>query len=245
MMRKPVIGLFLKDHNKVKTNIPYVDEFIGSIYDLQELTEDEFIDLFGYQAREAIDEVMAQYRVKFKNNREEPVLYGKIERPEWDRYFMDISKAVAARAIDPSIHVGCVIIDTDRRILATGYNGFPPGFPDDSLPRTRPEKYPYTIHAEANAIASSRADLRLGTLYCTHSPCIECAKLIITAGIQRVIYETEYATSAAAMDQSALAKKLFEMGRVKLEQLGYVDPHLIEKGGMDECLTTLKGGGDG
>lgn len=143
----------------------------------------------------------------------------KITRPGWDHYFMGIAKAVSARAIDPSIHVGAVIVNTGRRIIATGYNGFPPGFPDEELPLTRPEKYTFTVHAEVNAIASSQSDLRQGTLYCTHSPCVECTKVVITAGIRRVVFETKYATSKEAIAQYALVEKLFRMGHVSLEEL--------------------------
>lgn len=193
------------------------------VADIENMTEAEFMAIKGCgpKTQAGIGILMRRFQVEFADKPVAPVepIQGKLDRPGWDCYFIDIAKAVSARAIDPSIHVGCVIVDTGRRIIATGYNGFPPGFPDDRLPRTRPEKYPYTIHAEANAVASSRADLRLGTLYCTHSPCVECAKLIITSGIRRVVYETEYATSPAALEQSDLAKKLFKMGHVTLEEI--------------------------
>ena len=146
-------------------------------------------------------------------------IQGKLERPGWDRYFMDIARAVSARSIDPSVHVGAVLVNSGRRIQSTGYNGFPPGFPDDELPLTRPEKYPYTVHAEVNAIASSQSDLRGGTLYCTLSPCVECTKVIITAGIVRVVFEEKYATSEKALAQFAMVYKLFKMGSVRLDQL--------------------------
>lgn len=116
----------------------------------------------------------------------------QIMRPSWDDYFIMIAQTVSVRSHDAETKVGAVIVDANHRILSTGYNGFPPGCDDQELPNLRPHKYPYMIHAEMNAIASSRADLRNATLYTTHSPCNECAKAIITAGIKRVVFHQAY-----------------------------------------------------
>jgi len=113
-------------------------------------------------------------------------------RPSWDVYFLNIADQVAKRSHDPDTQVGAVIVDENNRILATGYNGFPPGCDDDNLPTTRPEKYAYMVHAEVNAIASSRQDLRGSSLYLTISPCKECAKVIITAGVKKVFFRDFY-----------------------------------------------------
>lgn len=115
-----------------------------------------------------------------------------VQRPTWDEYFLDIAEAVSTRSHDGETHVGVVVVDETRRILATGYNGFPPGCDDSSLPNLRPDKYPFMVHAEMNAIASSRQDLRNSTLYVTWSPCRDCAKAIITAGVKTVVYRREY-----------------------------------------------------
>ena len=114
------------------------------------------------------------------------------KRPAWDEYFLTIAEAVAQRSHDGETSVGVVVVDESRRILATGYNGFPPGCKDADLPNLRPDKYPFMVHAEMNAIASSRQDLRNSTLYVTWSPCRDCAKAIITAGIRKVVYKREY-----------------------------------------------------
>lgn len=115
-----------------------------------------------------------------------------VDRPSWDRYFLDIAEAVSRRSHDGETQVGAVIVDPNKRILATGYNGFPPGCDDRELPNLRPDKYPYMVHAEINAIASSRQDLRGSTLYCTWSPCRDCAKAVITAGVARVVFRKAY-----------------------------------------------------
>ncbi len=88
--------------------------------------------------------------------------------------------------------VGALIVK-DKMIISDGYNGTPSGFPnvceEDNV------TYPYVLHAEANAItkiARSGNNSDGATLYVTDSPCIECAKLIIQAGIKRVVYSREY-----------------------------------------------------
>ena len=115
-----------------------------------------------------------------------------IFRPSWDNYFLDIAEAVSKRSHDAETQVGCVIVDDSKRVLATGYNGFPPGSRDLELPNLRPDKYPFMVHAEMNAIASSRQDLRYATIYVTWSPCRDCSKALITAGIKSVVYRHEY-----------------------------------------------------
>ena len=89
--------------------------------------------------------------------------------------------------------VGALLVK-DQMIISDGYNGTPSGFPnicEDSDNRT----FPYVLHAEANAItkvAKSNNSSAGSTLYVTDSPCIECAKLIIQAGIKRVVYSKLY-----------------------------------------------------
>lgn len=89
--------------------------------------------------------------------------------------------------------VGAILVK-DQMIISDGYNGTPSGFPnicEDNDNRT----FPYVLHAEANAItkvAKSNNSSEGSTLYVTDSPCIECAKLIIQAGIKRVVYSKLY-----------------------------------------------------
>jgi dCMP deaminase len=115
-----------------------------------------------------------------------------LKRPSWEEYFLNIALAVSARSHDGETHVGSVIVDENKRILSTGYNGFPPGAEDHILPNLRPDKYPFMVHAEMNAIVSSKQNLQSATMFSTHSPCRECAKAIITAGIKNVIFKNSY-----------------------------------------------------
>ena len=89
--------------------------------------------------------------------------------------------------------VGALIVK-DRMIISDGYNGTPSGFENICEDENGVTK-PYVLHAEANAIskvAKSGNSSEGSTLYVTASPCIECAKLIIQAGITRVVYKDEY-----------------------------------------------------
>lgn len=89
--------------------------------------------------------------------------------------------------------VGCLVVK-DKMIISDGYNGTPSGFENICEDNNGVTK-PYVLHAEANAItklARSNNNSDGATIYCTDSPCIECAKLIIQAGIKRVVYYREY-----------------------------------------------------
>lgn len=108
---------------------------------------------------------------------------------------MAMAFLTAQRSKDPNTQVGACIVDSNRRIVGLGYNGFPAGCSDDDLPWARQanselhKKYAYVVHAEVNAILNKgSADLRGATLYVALFPCNECAKVIIQAGIQEVVY---------------------------------------------------------
>ena len=108
---------------------------------------------------------------------------------KWHRRFLDVAGLVADWSKDPSTRVGAVIVDDERRIVSTGYNGLPRGVPDlpDYL-EDRSLKYPMIIHAEHNAVLTARErDLRNCTLYATHAPCSRCTAAAIQAGIRRFV----------------------------------------------------------
>lgn len=112
----------------------------------------------------------------------------------WDEYFMGVALLAAQRSKDPSTQVGACIIDSDKRILSTGYNGFPHGCSDDDFPWNRDTekgetKYPFVVHAELNAILNASGKSLAGSkLYVALFPCHECAKAIIQSGVREVVY---------------------------------------------------------
>lgn len=117
-------------------------------------------------------------------------------RPTWDEYFMQIAFTVAERSTCDRAHVGAVLV-RDRRILATGYNGAPAGLPhcDDVGHLMLDNHCVRTLHAEQNAIIQAAlhgVGTQDATAYVTHQPCLTCAKMLINAGIRRVVYAGNY-----------------------------------------------------
>lgn len=140
----------------------------------------------------------------------------------WDEYFMGVALLASQRSKDPSTQVGACIIDGDKRILSTGYNGFPKGCSDDEFPWNRDEskgetKYQYVVHAELNAILNASGKKLAGaTLYVGLFPCNECAKAIIQSGIKEVIYLSDKYHNTAPMTAS---RKMLESAGITVRQL--------------------------
>ncbi|MDO9693814.1 MAG: cytidine/deoxycytidylate deaminase family protein [Candidatus Latescibacteria bacterium] len=125
-------------------------------------------------------------------------------RPSWDRYFMEIAVLVSSRTTCLRRQVGAVIVK-DKRLLSTGYNGAPVGLKHcaelgclrEKLGVKSGEKHELcrAIHAEQNAIiqaATFGVPLQGASIYITHFPCVLCSKMIINAGIKRIVYSQGY-----------------------------------------------------
>lgn len=140
-------------------------------------------------------------------------------RPTWDEYFIKIADMVGTRGSCDRGRAGCVIT-RDRRIVATGYVGSPVGLPhcDEAGHEmhtvthedgTTSRHCIRTTHAEQNAICeAARIGISLdgGTLYCKMTPCYTCAKMIINAGIKRVVCAQDYHASERSKEIFAEAK---------------------------------------
>jgi dCMP deaminase len=115
--------------------------------------------------------------------------------PDWDRYFLEICRVVATRSKDPSTKIGCVIVGPAREIRSTGYNSLPRHIRDDVPARfERPTKYLWIEHAERNAIynaARCGTPLEGCTLYAEFTPCMDCGRAIVQAGIVEVVLDAE------------------------------------------------------
>ena len=126
---------------------------------------------------------------------------------KWDKRFMEMAHVIAGwtSCYMEGRSIGCVIVK-DKRIMTTGYNGAPAGLRtcrerQECMRRklgiasgTRAELC-YAIHAEQNAIiqaAKLGSSIDGATLYCTHQPCVICAKMIVNSGINRVVYKHGY-----------------------------------------------------
>ena len=114
------------------------------------------------------------------------------DRPLWDDYFMASAVLISSRSPCERLHVGCVLVG-DNRLIAAGYNGFLPGVPHVSRVRDGHEQG--TVHAEQNAIADAArrgSSVAGATAYVTHYPCVNCAKILIAAGVKTIKYRTDY-----------------------------------------------------
>lgn len=110
-----------------------------------------------------------------------------------DRRYLRMAAIWAENSYCKRRQVGCLLVK-NKMIISDGYNGTPTGFENDCETEDNRSK-PYVLHAEANAIskvAMSNNSSDGSTLYVTDSPCIECSKLIIQAGIKRVVYSRAY-----------------------------------------------------
>ncbi len=101
---------------------------------------------------------------------------------------MAITEQVSRRSPDPNTKHGCVLVDADHRVISAGYNGPVAGVPHEIVPLTRPEKYNWFIHAEDNAVAFARCDLRGATAYVTGPPCAACFRRLLQVGVTRIVY---------------------------------------------------------
>lgn len=115
---------------------------------------------------------------------------------KWDKRFMELAQQISTWSKDPSSKIGAVIVNDERRILATGYNGFPRGIDDsDERLNNKDEKYPRIIHAEMNALMNALYNgvaVKGATLYVYGLPvCPSCTKCVIQAGIKRVVIPSE------------------------------------------------------
>lgn len=105
---------------------------------------------------------------------------------EWDQRFLALAHHIANWSKDPSTKVGAVVVGLDKTAISLGYNGFPPRIVDDARLNDREKKYTLIVHAEENALANARFDVRGSTVYATHFPCMNCAKTIIARGLHYV-----------------------------------------------------------
>jgi dCMP deaminase len=124
-------------------------------------------------------------------------------RPSWDQYFLTMAEHVSVRSPDPNTKHGCVLVDADKRVISTGYNGPVRHLPNDMVPTTRPEKYYWYIHAEDNAVAFARCDLRGATAYVTGMPCSACFRRLLQVGVKRIVHAGRASACIVPQEEAA------------------------------------------
>jgi dCMP deaminase len=144
------------------------------------------------------------------------------DRPTTDQYFMKMAYLISERSTCLRRHVGALIVK-DKRILTTGYNGAPRGMrhcaeigcvrAKNNIPPGERHELCRGIHAEQNAIIQAAVfgvSIKEGIMYTTHSPCVVCAKIIINAGIQEIVYADPY------IDK--LSKEMLKESKIKIRR---------------------------
>ncbi|MCX7956833.1 MAG: dCMP deaminase family protein [Endomicrobia bacterium] len=157
----------------------------------------------------------------------------KIKRPPWDEYFLKMAFLVAERSTCRRHHVGAIIV-RDRRILASGYNGAPVGCKDClelgclreqmRIPSGQRHELCRAVHAEQNAIIQAGVygiDIAGSTLYCTHSPCIICAKMVVNAKIEKFVTCQSYADESfrSLFDEAKIKFVMLELPKLEISLL--------------------------
>lgn len=150
----------------------------------------------------------------------------QLQRPNWDSYFMEITHIIAKRSNCLRRHVGAILVK-DHRIITTGYNGAPAGLKHcDELGGCMREKLGFksgeghehcrSLHAEQNAVIQAAiigVSIQGATLYCTTFPCSLCARILIGAGISRIVYTGDYPDS--------LSGELFKEAGIVVEKMDW------------------------
>jgi dCMP deaminase len=135
-----------------------------------------------------------------------------MNRPSWNEYFRDLVELTATRSSCSKLHVGCILV-RDNRIVSQGYNGFLTGCAHTSYKRNNHEVA--TVHAEQNAIvdcAKRGVSCNECIAYITHYPCLNCAKILLSAGIEKIFYINDY-------HNDILVETMCEEMNCKIQQL--------------------------
>jgi len=144
---------------------------------------------------------------------------------KWDNRFMKLAREISTWSRDPSTKIGAVIVNDERRILATGYNGFPRGIADtEERLNDREQKYPLIVHGEMNALLGALyngVSVKGATLYVWGLPvCAECTKNVIQSGIARVVITYhEHSPEKWQTQWNNLSKPMYQEAGVSLSYM--------------------------
>lgn len=140
-------------------------------------------------------------------------------RPSWNDYFLGLAKVVAQRSHDSQTQHGCVITDRNHRILGVGYNGFPRGLDDSKLPNKRPDKYPWMIHAERNALSNCIVRPDNAIAYVTGQCCNDCIMALWQEGVTKVIMSNNHGTHLFDDEAKKRFETFISMSGMQIERI--------------------------
>ena len=137
---------------------------------------------------------------------------------KWQKRFFDMAYLVSSWSKDPSSQIGAVIVDSQNRVISTGFNGLPVGVKDtNERLGDRATKYKMILHAEENAIMFAKQNLNGCSIYVTKMPpCAHCAALIIQSGIKNV-YVPDVEIPERWRESTEMTRQMFKEAGVNLE----------------------------
>lgn len=141
------------------------------------------------------------------------------QTPSWTDYFLGLAFIVSQKSHDIHTQHGCIITDNANRILSLGYNGFPRGLDDKALPKDRPDKYPWMIHAERNALSNCTIRPEGGTAYVTGQCCNDCIMALWQEGIKTVVMTDNHGTILFDEKQQDIFDKFVSMSGMKIKKV--------------------------
>lgn len=141
---------------------------------------------------------------------------------KWHQRFMLLAREVADWSKDPSTKVGCILV-RDKKVISTGYNGFPKNISDD-LNRLvdREQKYELTVHAEVNAVTTAAlhgVSTEGATAYVTFNPCSRCSAVLINAGITAIYVDAAAEIPPRWLQNFILASRILKEAEVELHTI--------------------------
>ena len=157
---------------------------------------------------------------------------------EWDNIFLLDAILWSRKSHDPQTQCGCVLVYENTKI-SCGYNGFVRKIDNKLLPNTRPDKYPFMIHAEANAVynAVRQGKSTMGaTAYITAKPCSSCLQMLYQCGITKIIYSN--VSIPKMVDNCQAYDKIVDVLEDRI-QLKFIDKKFLDPSMLEQCLQSI------
>ena len=136
--------------------------------------------------------------------------------PTWDEYFLGLSFLISQRSKDSQTQHGCVIVDNNKHIIGCGYNSFPKGMNDKTLPVERPDKYDWMIHSEVNAVSNCSIKPYRCTAYVTGEPCNNCLMHMHQNDIAKVVYADRHGSVLINEKTRAVRERFLQDSKIQL-----------------------------
>ena len=157
---------------------------------------------------------------------------------EWDNIFLLDATLWSMKSHDPQTKCGCVLVSGNTK-TSCGYNGFVRKIDNKLLPNTRPDKYPFMIHAEANAIynAAREGKSTMGsTAYITSRPCSTCIQTLYQCGIEKIVYSN--ISNPKMVEHCESYATIREILKDKIE-IKYIDKKFLDIGFLEDSISRI------